>query len=188
MAESALTPKLLVLDVETRRSAEEVGGWDHRDRMGVAAAVTYDLYAQAFKVYTEQEVGELLQELYTADLIIGFNLRRFDYGVLTPYADRDLSSLPTLDLLERVEQRLGFRLSLNHLAQETLGEAKTADGLQSLRWFKAGELDKVIEYCKQDVALTTRLYEFGRQHGYLLYRDYNGRSVRVPVDFGNTRL
>ncbi|MBI3988907.1 MAG: DUF1998 domain-containing protein, partial [candidate division NC10 bacterium] len=178
------TPKILVLDVETKRSAEEVGGWEHREKMGLAAAVTYDLYEKVFRVYTEEEVNEFLEELSSADLIIGFNLRRFDFGVLKAYTDRDLSSLPALDLLERIERRLGFRLSLNHLAQETLGEAKTADGLQSLRWFKAGELHKVIEYCKQDVVLTTRLYEFGLKHGYLLYRDYHGRAVRLPVDFG----
>jgi len=177
-------PKILVLDVETKRSAEEVGGWEYRERMGLAAAVTYDLSEKVFRVYTEEEVDQLLRELSSADLIIGFNLRRFDFGVLKAYTTEDLSSLPALDLLERIEQRLGFRLSLNHLAQVTLGESKTADGLQSLRWFKAGELHKVIEYCKQDVLLTTRLYEFGREHGYLLYRDYHGRVVRLPVDFG----
>lgn len=176
--------KVIVLDVETKRSAEEVGGWEHREKMGLAAAVTYDLSEGRFRIYTEERVKELLEELQSADLIIGFNLKRFDFSVLKGYTDLDLSLIPTLDILECIERRLGFRLSLNHLAQETLNEAKTADGLQSLRWYKAGELEKVIEYCKADVALTKKLYEFGREHGYLLYRDHRGRSVRLPVDFG----
>jgi hypothetical protein len=33
------------------------------------------------------------------------------------------------------------------------------------------------------VLLTKRLYDFGRQHKYLLYRDNQGRAVRLPVDF-----
>jgi len=175
---------VLVLDIETQRSAEEVGGWEHRDRMGLAAAVTYDLHAGRYRIYMEERVGELLADLRSANLVIGFNLNRFDLGVLKGYSDSDLSSIPTLDILECVERQLGFRLSLNHLAQETLHEAKAADGLQSLRWFKAGELQKVIEYCKADVTLTMKLYEFGLKNGYLLYKDHRGRSVRLPIDFG----
>jgi hypothetical protein len=38
------------------------------------------------------------------------------------------------------------------------------------------------------VDLTRRLFEFGRDHGYLLYRDYQGRPVRLPVPFGEINL
>ena len=180
---------VLILDVETRRSAEEVGGWDQREKMGLAVAVAYDVEAGLHRVYLEGEVDALLEDLRGARLVVGFNVKRFDYGVLRGYLPRptgrpiDLAALPTLDLLEEVHARLGFRLSLAHLAQETLGVAKTADGLQSLQWVKAGELDKVIAYCKADVEITRDLYAFGRTHGYLLYRDARGRPVRVPVDF-----
>ncbi len=173
----------LVFDLETQRSAEDVGGWEHRHRMGLAVGVVYDLDCAEFRVYTERQVDALISELVHARLIIGFNLRRFDYDVLRHYADVDWNALPTLDILECIHRRLGFRLKLDHLAQETLGEGKSADGLQSLAWFKAGDIDRVIEYCKQDVLLTKRLYDFGRQHGYLLYRDIQGRAVRLPVDF-----
>ena len=44
-------------------------------------------------------------------------------------------------------------------------------------------MGRIIEYCKSDVDLTRRLFEFGRMHGYLLYRDYQGRAVRMPVRF-----
>lgn len=173
----------LVFDLETQRSAEDVGGWEHRHRMGLAVGVVYDLDCAEFRVYTERQVDALISELVHARLIIGFNLLRFDYDVLRHYADVDWNALPTLDILECIHRRLGFRLKLDHLAQETLGEGKSADGLQSLAWFKAGDIDRVIEYCKQDVLLTKRLYDFGRQHGYLLYRDIQGRAVRLPVNF-----
>ncbi|HSB70845.1 MAG TPA: DEAD/DEAH box helicase [Candidatus Methylomirabilis sp.] len=181
-------PRILVLDVETRRSAEEVGGWDRSDRMGLAVAVTADLATGESRVYTEEQVDALLDELLAAACIIGFNVRRFDFAVLSGYRALDYGALPTLDILEEVHSSLGFRLSLSHLAQETLGAPKLADGLQSLAWFKAGEVDKVIEYCKADVDLTRRLFDFGRTHGYLLYRDYQGRSARLPVRFGEKIL
>lgn len=180
---AATAPHAIVFDLETQRSADEVGGWEHRHRMGLAVGVVYDLERAEFRVYTERQVDALISELLQARLIIGFNLRRFDFDVLRGYADVDWNALPTLDILECIHRRLGFRLKLDHLAQETLGEGKSADGLQSLAWFKAGEIERVIEYCKQDVLLTKRLYDFGRQHGYLLYRDLQGRAVRLPVNF-----
>ena len=156
--------------------------------MGLAVAVTADLATGEARVYTEDQVGLLLDDLSAAACIIGFNVRRFDYAVLSGYRALDYGGLPTLDILEEVHSSLGFRLSLSHLAQETLGAPKLADGLQSLAWFKAGELDKVIEYCKADVDLTRRLFEFGRSQGYLLYRDYQGRSARLPVRFAEKIL
>ncbi|MFB3819650.1 MAG: DEAD/DEAH box helicase [Candidatus Methylomirabilales bacterium] len=181
-------PRVLVFDLETRRSAEEVGGWEHCERMGLAVAVTQDLATRAFRVYLEAEVEALLADLAAARLVIGFNLKRFDFAVLRGYRPFDVSGLPVLDLLEEVHARLGFRLSLAHLTTETLQAPKLADGLQSLAWFKAGEVEKVIEYCKADVDLTRRLFEFGCAHGYLLYRDYQGRAVRLPVEFGEKNL
>jgi len=176
-------PSAIVFDLETQRSAEEVGGWEHREKMGLAVGVIYDLDRSEFRVYTEAAVSGLIAELTRARLIVGFNVRRFDFEVLRGYAALDYEALPVLDILDRIHRKLGFRLSLGHLAEETLGERKSADGLQSLAWFKAGEVERVIDYCKQDVLLTKRLYDFGLQHGYLLYRDYQGRAVRVPVDF-----
>jgi hypothetical protein len=84
--------------------------------------------------------------------VIGFNAHRFDYRVLRGYDARDLSRLPTFDLLDAIHERLGFRLPLGHLGQETLGVPKTADGLQSLQWFKRGAT-KRCAYCQQDVAI-----------------------------------
>ena len=58
-----------MLDVETQRSADEVGGWDRADRMGLAVAVTQDLATGEVRVYTEERVEELLDDLAAAALI-----------------------------------------------------------------------------------------------------------------------
>ncbi len=175
--------RLLFFDLETRRSAEEVGGWTRIDRMGVALAVVYDEASGEFRTYLEPDVDRLLVDLLSADRVVGFNLKRFDFAVLRGYRDAAFERIPACDLLEVIHRKLGFRLGLDHLAGETLGERKSADGLQSLRWFKEGRMDLIEEYCRKDVEVTRRLYHFGRKHGYLLYRDSNQRAMRVPADW-----
>ena len=77
-------------------------------------------------------------------VVVGFNLRRFDYRVLAGYTGADYNRLvPTLDLLEEIHRALGFRLRLDHLARETLGSGKSADGLACLEWVREGRLDLV---------------------------------------------
>lgn len=170
-----------VLDIETQRSAEEVGGWHLADRMGISCMVLYDSETDSYEEFEEGEVGVLLDRLSRLDLVVGFNIRRFDYKVLSGYGKFDFRRLPTLDILEEVRGRLGYRLSLDHLAGETLGAKKSADGLQALRWWKEGRLREIIDYCKKDVAITRDLFLYGREKGYLLFRNKAGQAVRVPV-------
>ncbi|MGD8369478.1 MAG: DEAD/DEAH box helicase, partial [Desulfobacterales bacterium] len=172
-----------VLDVETRRSAAEVGGWQRADRMGVSCAVLYDSEEDRYFEYFEEQLPEMFERLETVDRVVGFNIKRFDYRVLTPYTDLDLWGIATVDLLEVVHRSLGFRLSLDHLAAATLGQKKTADGLQALVWWQEGNLDALVTYCRKDVEITRDLYRFGREKGYLLFDDRQGQRLRVPVDW-----
>ena len=113
--------------------------------------------------------------LVTLAQTLGFHVRLVD-------ARR---AIATQDRFPTVDERLGFRLSLAELAQSTLGEPKIADGVQSVEWFNAGEIDKVIEYCKKDVELTVRLFEHGLREGNLLYRDRTGKKLRLLVAWEN---
>jgi DEAD/DEAH box helicase domain-containing protein len=174
-----------VLDVETRRSAREVGGWNKAHKMGVSCVVVYDSLKEEYTPYLQEDMPTLVDDLQTMDLVVGFNIRRFDYKVLSGLADFDFSGLPTLDILEHVHQQLGYRLSLDHLARATLKAKKSANGLLALKWWKQGKLDKIIKYCTQDVAVTRGLYRFGRDNGYLLFTNKAGQTVRLPVDWNN---
>lgn len=178
---TAPAPRLVYFDLETQRSAEEVGGWHNAHLMRLALAVTFDGREQAFRCYREAEVEALLEDLAAADLVVGFNVRRFDYRVLRGYTDRDLGALPTFDLLDAVHARLGFRLALGHLGEETLGAPKSADGLQSLRWWQEGRVDEIERYCRQDVALLRDLFAHAERHGFLLFRTKRGERVRLPM-------
>ena len=170
-----------VMDLETRRSAKEVGGWHRADLMGVSCAVLYDSVKDVYIEYLENRVHELIKDLERFDLVVGFNIKRFDYRVLKGYSDYDFRKLPTLDMLEEIYNHLGYRLSLDHLAKNTLGSKKTADGLCALRWWKEGKIDKIIDYCKDDVMITKNLFIYGKKHGYLLFNNKANKTVRVPV-------
>ena len=136
-----------------------------------------------FRPYREREVDRLLLDLMAADKVVGFNIDRFDIPVLSSYTPHDLHRIRTLDMLGLIRGRLGFRVGLGHIAEANLGAGKTADGLQSLRWFREGRFDLIESYCRQDVEITAKLFFLGRQRGYLLYRDGEGRLLRVPVDW-----
>jgi DEAD/DEAH box helicase domain-containing protein len=170
-----------VLDIETRLSAQEVGGWGNSHLMGVSCSVVYDSASDDFRVFTQEQTDELGDCLSRFNLVVGFNLIRFDYRVLKGLSGFDFHALPTLDILADIEKRLGHRLSLDHLAGHTLGVKKSASGLLALKWWKEGKMDKIIEYCRQDVTVTRDLYHFGLGNGYLFYQNKSGRKVRVPV-------
>jgi DEAD/DEAH box helicase domain-containing protein len=172
-----------VLDIETRRSAKEVGGWNRADKMGVSCAILYDSATKIYKEYFQEDIDALTLDLKGYDLVIGFNIISFDYKVLSGLSDFDFFSLPTLDILRKVHERLGYRLSLDHLAGQTLGCQKSADGLMALKWWEQGKMDKIIEYCKQDVRVTKDLYVYGRDNGFLLFKNKADNQVRVRVQW-----
>lgn len=176
-----VSQKTLVLDLETQYVASEVGGWNNIRDMQLAVAVTYDPAAEEYQTYREQDARGLVAALRASDLIIGYNLLRFDYEVLRRYTEDPLLDLPTVDMLDDIHRTLGWRLKLDDVAAATLGEGKSADGLQAVRWFREGKIQKVIDYCRRDVEATWKVYQYGRRNGYVQYRDRNWRIRRVPV-------
>ena len=169
-------------DLETQNLFQDVGGRQNISRLRLACGVTWSETRQDFAVYLEKDVPALLEELSSASRIIGFNLKEFDYPVLQVYSPAvRLGSLPTLDMLLDISRTLGFRLSLDSIAAATLGAGKSADGVQSVEWFRKGELDKVADYCKADVDITRRVYEFGRANGFLYYNSKLGGKLKVNV-------
>lgn len=172
---------IITFDVETQHTADEVGGWSHIRDMRLAVAVTYNAATNTYCNYLEQDVDQLIATLRGADLVIGYNVLRFDYEVLRGYTDDPLTDLPTVDMLRDLHQALGWRPKLADVATATLGESKSADGLQAVRWFRQGELDKVIAYCQRDVEVTWKVYEYGQQNGHVKYRDRRWREHLIPV-------
>jgi len=183
--------RILYFDLETQKSAVDVGGWDKIHKMKLAVGVVWDSLDQKFFSYIDNEASQLVEKLRTADLVVGFNVAKFDYGVLQPYAtkmDFDLEEITTFDMLIDIYKKLGHRLSLNHLAENTLNAKKSADGLVSLQWYKEGKMDKIIEYCKQDVEITRDLFLYGESNGYVKYSTRSGVAKDLKVDWERASL
>ncbi len=182
-ASAAPKRRICFFDLETQRGADEVGGWKNTHLMRMSVGVVYDSMEEAFTAYQESEVEALVEKLRSADLVVGFNVVKFDYTVLQPYVVHDLKKIPTFDMLADIHKRLGYRLSLNHLAQKTLKAEKSADGLQALRWFKEGKMEEITHYCQKDVEITRDIFEFGVKEGHLLYERKGCGLVKLPLEW-----
>lgn len=154
----------IVFDIETQNSFEEVGSPDPA-ALKVSIAVAYEYATDTYHAFWEHELDKLWPLLEHADQIIGFNSDHFDIPVLNRYYRGDLFKLPSLDLMKEVVKSLGRRVSLNAIATATLGTQKSGHGLDAIRWWRQGELDKIKKYCIDDVRITKDVYEYALKNG-----------------------
>jgi DEAD/DEAH box helicase domain-containing protein len=156
----------LVIDVETKQLVQDVGGWDHVDKLGISVACAYDSKTDQFTSYKEEELKNLI-ELCEERLVVGYNIRGFDLPVMVPYG-LDPKKLDVFDIMYDLEALTRQRyLKLDYVAKGTLGLGKSADGLQAVEWWKQGQIQKIIDYCTQDVKVTRDVFQFGRQNGFV---------------------
>jgi DEAD/DEAH box helicase domain-containing protein len=180
-------PKHLVVDLETKRSFDEVGGAENRAQLGVSVVGLYDYAQDRFLTFREEAFDDLATQLRSAEKIIGFNLIGFDWPVLAAELGDWVLELPTLDLMLEAQKALGRRISLEALAQATLGGGKLGSGLDALEYYRAGEWEKLERYCLEDVKLTRDLYEYARQNGQLYFQK-GPRRAPVPMTFSEHPL
>lgn len=180
---SQFMKNILYVDVETQKAAHEVGGWQNVRDMRLSVGVAYSSARNEYRIYHERDVDALIAEVQRADLVVGFNILRFDYEVLHYYTVLDLRQLPTLDLMLCLQRQLQHRLSLEAVASATFGVEKTAEGMQAIQWFRQGRLLDIAEYCCYDVKLTRMVHEYGANHQRLFYKDRLGKTLPIQVDW-----
>lgn len=181
-------PAIGFFDLETQKLAQDVGGWNNKHLMRVSVAVLYDQRRETLEVFRENDVATLIDRLHALDLVVGFNIKDFDFQVLQAYTPKPLQHLPAFDMLEALREQLGFRLSLDHLGEKTLGRRKTADGIQAVQWFRENRWDLLIGYCRDDVLLTRDLFFHALEKGYLVYEDRSGKRLRVPTPWNLEKI
>lgn len=178
----------IVLDLETQKAFDEVGGRDKNHLLKVSLVGVYSYPLNKFLAFTEAQLPKLGELLHTADQIIGFNIINFDYQVLQPYLNFNLNDIPSLDILKEVEKIIGHRVKLDNLAQSTLGTAKSGDGLEALKLYKQGRMEELKKYCLDDVKITRDLYDYVMKYGKLLYKDYfETREIKITFPEATTR-
>ncbi|MCB1231429.1 MAG: helicase [Verrucomicrobiae bacterium] len=169
-------------DLETQKSANDVGGWGNKDQMGMSIGVTYSTALGEYRIFGEDQVQDLIDQLLKADLVIGFNHIDFDYKVLMGYSILNLAEqCRSLDLMLDLETHLGHRPKLDAVASASLGTGKTAVGTDAIKWWREGRIMKIAEYCAFDVKVTKMVHEYGVQHGFVKYVNRFNQHEDVPV-------
>lgn len=173
---------IVYFDLETQRTANDVGGWDKKHEMGMSVGVTFSTADNKYEIFPESRVDDLIKRLERADLVVGYNVIRFDYEVLMGYTILALPDrLRTLDLLVDIEKSIGHRLKLEDVAQGTLGVGKVAEGLDAIRWWREGRMMDIAEYCCFDVKVTKLVHEYGVAHKELFFSDRFGRKQQMEI-------
>lgn len=172
--------KKIVLDLETQKSFEDVGGRGKNHLLKVSVCGIYDYSTDQYSIYEEHELPRLGSILQSADQVIGFNIKNFDFEVLQPYLNFDLSKVPYYDLLEEIQKVIGHRVKLESVAQGTIGSGKSGNGLEALLYYKNNRMDLLKKYCLDDVRVTKLVYDYALKNQKLLYRDYfNIRELQL---------
>ena len=175
---------ILVLDLETKRTFEEVGGYNNLGALGVSVVGVYSYRNNEYRAFWEADFSKLDDLFATKPLVVGFNQRKFDMPVLQPWVKTDLQQLPLLDVMEEMQKVLGHRVSLDSVAQATLGTKKSGHGLDAIRYWRTGELDKLQQYCLDDVRITKEVYEYGAKNKELLYvNKYGNGNLAAKIDW-----
>lgn len=179
-----MTDKRLVLDLETKKTFDDVGGRNNLDKLGVSVVGVYDYAADRYTAYVESEFGQLQNLLIDASLIIGFNHVWFDMPVLQPYLSVDVKKLPCFDIMLDLQEKLGHRVGLDSVASATLGTGKTASGLDAIRYFNEGRWDELKSYCLNDVKVTKEVFDHGIKAKKIHYTSKFGQQKKeLKVDW-----
>lgn len=136
---------------------------------------------------TKEEMDLMWGWFGEADRIIGFNSLGFDVPALAPiYPDGDFKKLPHFDIIVKVKDAFGKRVSLQAIVKETLKETKTASGGDAVEYWAKGDnesLEKLRVYCEKDVEATMKVYDYGLKNGRLRFKDHWNELREIEVDF-----
>lgn len=175
--------KKVVFDIETSNIFSDVGSNDPT-LLDISVVCIYDYKEDKYSHFLEKDFPALWKVLETTDILIGYNSNHFDLPLLNKYYPGDLGHIKSLDILEEIRNSFGRRMKLDQIAEGTLGENKSSNGLIATTWWKKGEYQKVIDYCLDDVKITKQVYDYAREHNKLIFRE-GGKNIEISLTTEN---
>ena len=183
----------VIFDLETKKFFDDTGTTNPAD-LGVSIV---SLYARQIDDNFTEIKGEMLSFFekdfdsmwkcfLEADRIIGFNSLGFDVPALSPYAPSQWSKLPHFDILARIRDVTGRRISLNKVAQSSLGTSKIDSGSNAILYWNKGDqesLSLLQKYCEADVAITRDVYDYVLKNKTLKFIDHWNTPREIELDF-----
>lgn len=184
---------MVVFDLETRRLAAEVGGWDalRSGKGGISAVVVWDSTTHRPHIYDSHRLADAAKHLEAADVVLSFNGIEFDVPVLEGVLGRRLVLPIHLDLLQLIWKSLTGRRkgnTLDEIAKRTLNEGKIEKGTHAPALADEGRWGELFDYCLHDVELTRRLFRVVQRDGGVVGLDGNLMELPLPHWFGDCYL
>ncbi len=179
-------------DLETKKLFSDIEG-DDPAKLGVSIVSLYSrkVDEQAneiegyLKSFWEEEFDQMWSIFQSADRVIGFNSIGFDVPALSPYAPFPFKKLPHFDIMLKIKEVIGRRISMDAIAKETLDREKRETGLEAVYLWQrkdAKSLERLKRYCEDDVIITKEIYDFAIKNGYILFKDKWNNLRKVYVD------
>jgi len=178
----------LVIDVETKKLFEEVGGF-FPEKLGVSYLGAWaveegkGVEKSGWRGFLEGDLRDFWPLAERARSLVGFNLLGFDLPALSFYYPGDFGRFQAFDLMEEIRKVWGRRVSLGAVAKGSLGEQKNGDGLGAVEYFRQGDFKNLALYCKKDVELTAKLFVKARDEEKLCFQDHWNEFREVEVKF-----
>jgi DEAD/DEAH box helicase domain-containing protein len=177
-----MTPRReIVFDIETQNSFQDVGSYNP-SLLSVSVVGVYFYETDTFETFMEADLPKLWPRFERTTRLIGYNSNHFDIPCMQRYYQGDLKRIPSFDLLEEIQKALGYRIKLDDVAQATLGMGKTGHGLQAIDFWRKGEIQKLCDYCLQDVRVTRDLYEYALEHKHVKFLDRMGQLQTISIN------
>lgn len=163
----AIPPK----DTPKLEGIEYCGGWNSHEDMGVSVIGAYDFNQDRYRIFTKDNWGEFAAmaspDFRDEFIFAGFNSIPFDNSVLKASGIVDIPETHCYDLLreiwhgaglgERFEYPSHMGYGLDAVAKANGLSGKTGNGALAPVYWQRGDIGTVIDYCLQDVAITTKL-------------------------------
>ncbi|MBU1118229.1 ribonuclease H-like domain-containing protein [Patescibacteria group bacterium] len=183
----------IIFDIETKKIFDDIEGNDPAD-LGISIVSAYkrqlnDKFEEVegkIESFFEEDFDKMWPFFANADRIIGFNSIHFDVPAMAATAPYDFKKLKHFDIMDHIKKALGFRLSLNAVASETLGHGKNDSGLNAVFYWQEHSkesLAKLKKYCEMDVIVTKEVYDFGLKNKKLKYKDKWNTPRELEIDF-----
>lgn len=185
-------------DIETKKLFEEITSGLPSD-LGISIVSVYKRQLDnnlqeisgTMSSFWEEEFSRMWSLFSNADRIIGFNSNHFDVPALAPLSPFDFKKLHHFDIMDHIKDALGFRLSLDAIASESLGHSKVDNGLNAVKYWQEhtpASLAKLKKYCEVDVQVTRDVYDYGLKHKHLKYKDRWNTPRFVEIDFSYPKI
>lgn len=172
----------IVFDIETKNTFQDVGK-NEPALLDMSLIGIWDSETNKYEAFLEHELNKLWPIIEHADILIGYNSDHFDIPLLNKYYPGDLTKIKSIDLMKEIKDVIGRRMKLDHIAEGTLGINKSGHGLQAITWWKQGEIEKIKQYCLDDVKITKKIYDYALKHGKVKYKDA-GKVISIPLNTG----